>query len=161
MIFIAFFIFTAAGQEAKYARVKQAFDGFTVQQAYSSSAYRLEPNYSLQQAQSMAMYTGQREFPVVEGDRLAGYLTGADLRNALRGNPAYVPVSMVMDRTIRPVTPDTGLFEVQQRLIEESKEGLPVVADSGSYVGMITLQHIADILRVAQTPPIIPGTPRA
>jgi Zn-dependent protease len=161
MIFIAFFIFTAAGQEAKYARVKQAFDGYTVQQAYSSSAYRLEPTYSLQQAQSMAMYTGQQEFPVVDGDKLAGYLTGKDLRLALRANPAYMPVSTVMDRTVRPVAPETGLFEVQQRLIEESKEGLPVVADSGRYVGMITLQHIAELLRLVQTPPIVSGTNRA
>jgi CBS domain-containing protein len=115
----------------------------------------------LQQAQSMAMYTGQREFPVVDGDKLAGYLTGRDLQSALRAHPAYMPVSSVMDRTVRPVAPETSLFEVQQRLIEEAKEGLPVVANSGRYVGMITMQHIAELLRLVQTPPIVPGTPRA
>ncbi len=161
MIFIALFIFTAAGQEAKYARVKHALDGYTVQQAYSPSAFRFEPAYSLQQAQNMAAYTGQREFPVVEGDRLAGYMTGPKLRHALQSNPSYMPVSSVMDRHVHPVTPETSLFEVQQRLVTEAREGLPVIADSGRYLGIITLEHIAEVFRLAQTPSIISGTPRA
>lgn len=158
MIFIAFFIFMAAGQEAKYTRVKHALDGFTVQQAYSSSAYRLQSTYSLEQAKNLTAYTGQQEFPVVDGEWLTGYLTRSSLNEALRANPSYIPVSSVMDTRIRPVTPQTDLFAVQQRLVEESREGLPVVSSSGRYLGVITHQHIAELFRQAQTPPIVPGT---
>ena len=158
MIFIAFFIFTAAGQEAKYTRVRHALDGFTVQQSYSSSAYRLQSTYSLEQAKNLTAYTGQREFPVVDGEWLTGYLTRSLLSEALRVNPSHIPVSSVMDTRIRPVTPETDLFEVQQRLVEESREGLPVVSNSGRYLGVITHQHIAELFRQAQAPPIVPGT---
>ena len=161
MIFIAFFIFTAAGQEAKFTLYRHALDGYTVQQAYSSSAYRLHPSYSLEQAKNLTAYTGQREFPVVDGEWLTGYLTRPALSEALQSNPSYIPISSVMDSHIRPVTPETGLFEVQQRLVEESKEGLPVVTDTGRYLGVITHQHIAELFQQVRTPPIVPGSPTA
>lgn len=161
MIFIAFFIFTAAGQEAKYSRVKQALDGYTVQQAYSASAYRLHPTYSLEQAKNLAAYSGQQDFPVVDGEWLTGYLTRPALNQALRSNPSYLPVSSAMDHQIRPVTPEMGLFKVQQRLVEESRQGLPVVSNSGRFLGVITHQHIAQLFQQVQTPPIVPGTPNA
>jgi Zn-dependent protease/CBS domain-containing protein len=158
MIFIAFFLFTAAGQEAKFTRVRHALDGHTVQQAYSPSAYRLAPSYSLEQAKNLASYTGQREFPVVEGNWLTGYLSRSKLNTALQSNPSYMPVSSVMDKHVRPVTPQTNLFEVQQRLTEEGREGLPVVSESGRYLGIITHQHIAELFRQVQTPPIVQGS---
>jgi stage IV sporulation protein FB len=158
MIFIAFFIFTAAGQEANYSRFRQALDGYTVQNAYSASAYRLHPSYSLEQARNLTAYTGQQEFPVVDGEWLTGYLTRSELDQALRSNPSYIPVSTIMDRSIRPVTPEMGLFQVQQRLVEEARQGLPVVSTSGRYLGIITHQHIAQLFQQVQTPPIVPGT---
>lgn len=161
MIFIAFFIFTAAGQEAKYARFKHSLEGYTVQQAYSTSAYRLSPAYSLEQAKNLTSYTGQQEFPVVDGEWLTGYLTRSSLSEALTTSPSYMPVDSVMDRQIRPVTLETTLFEVQQRLVEEARQGLPVVTESGRYLGLITHQNIAALFRQVQSPPIVPGTPSA
>jgi Zn-dependent protease len=161
LIFIAFFIFTAAGQEAKFTRYKQTLDGYTVQQAYSASAYRLHPSYSLEQARNLTAYSRQPDFPVVDGEWLSGYLTRSKLGDALQSNPSYIPVANVMDSQIRPVTPETSLFEVQQRLVEEGRQSLPVTADSGQYLGIITHQHIGELFRQAQTPPIVPGTPRA
>ncbi|MFN2118679.1 MAG: site-2 protease family protein [Candidatus Promineifilaceae bacterium] len=158
MIFIAFFIFMAAGQEAKYSRFKHSLDGYTVQQAYSASAYRLHPTYSLEQAKNLTAYTGQQEFPVVDGEWLTGYLTRSALYQALQSNPSYLPVSSVMDRQILPVTPDMDLFKVQQRLVAESRQSLPVVSKSGHYLGVITHQLIAQLFQQVQTPPIVHGT---
>ena len=160
MIFIAFFIFTAAGQEARFTRYKHTLDGYTVQQAYSTTAYRLHPSYSLEQARNLTAYSRQPDFPVVDGEWLTGYVTRDRLGDALQSNPSYIPVANVMDSQIRPVTPETGLFEVQQRLVEEGRQSLPVAASSGRYLGIITYQHIAELFRQAQTPPIVPGTPR-
>lgn len=159
MIFIAFFIFTAAGQEATYTRYRHQLQGLTVQQAYSPTAYRLSPVYSLEQARNLTAYTGQKEFPVVDGEYLAGYMTRSNLTAALQSYPPYSPVSAVMDRHIRPVTPETGLFDAQQRLIEEGKESLPVVTTSGRYLGLLSLDNIAALLQQVKSPPIVPGTP--
>jgi Zn-dependent protease/CBS domain-containing protein len=158
MIFIAFFIFTAAGQEAKFTRLKHALESYTVQQAYSPSAYRLDPSYSLEQARNLTNYTGQRAFPVVNGEWLTGYITKSHLDAALQSNPSYMPVSSFMDKRIQPVTPAAGLYEVQQRLMAEGRESLPVVSAAGHYLGIITQQHISALLSQVQTPPIVPGT---
>ncbi|MFN2134820.1 MAG: site-2 protease family protein [Candidatus Promineifilaceae bacterium] len=157
LIFIALFIFTAAGQEAQQARVKHTLNQFSVQQAYSPSAYRLSSLYTLEQARNLTAYTGQVSFPVVDGDRLAGYLTRGQLDAALRSYPAYTPVSSVMDRSVKPVTLQTSLFTVQKRLVEEARDALPVIEDGGRYLGLISSAHIAQLFRQEQTPPIVIG----
>ena len=42
-VLIAFFIYSAAGQEAGYVRYRRLLQGYTVRHAYSPGAYRLEP----------------------------------------------------------------------------------------------------------------------
>jgi hypothetical protein len=158
MIFIAFFIFTAAGREADYVRVKDSLGGYTVQQTYSPTAYRLSPSSTLQQAQNMSVYTGQREFAIVEGDQLVGYLNAQQLRTALATHPNYVPVSTIMSQDVSPVTPTTDLFETQQRMVQAQTEALPVVNLANQYLGLVTRQHISDFFQMVQTtPPIIQG----
>jgi stage IV sporulation protein FB len=160
MIFIAVFIFTAAGREAGYAQVKHALGAYTVQQTYSQSAYRLNPASTLQQAQNLSAYTGQREFAVVDGSELVGFLDARTLAQALRTYPNYTAVSEIMSRQVATVTPGTDLFETQQRMTEAQIESLPVVLDStpNHYLGLITRQHIMDLFRMVQsTPSIIQG----
>lgn len=164
MIFIAVFIFTAAGREANYAQVKHALGAYTVQQTYSQSAYRLSPTSTLEQAHNMSAYTGQREFAVVDGSQLVGFLDSKTLAQALRSYPGYTAVSEVMSRQIATVTPGTDLFETQQRMTETQSESLPVVLAStpNHYLGLITRQHIMDLFRMVQSsPPIIQGSSSA
>ncbi len=47
MVFIAMFIFTAAGQEAKMVKHRVSLTGFTVHDVYSTSAYTLTPYHRL------------------------------------------------------------------------------------------------------------------
>lgn len=158
MIFIAFFIFTAAGREADYARVKDSLGGYTVQQTYSPTAYRLSPSATLQQAQNMSVYTGQREFAIVDGSELVGYLNAQQLRTALAAHPGYTAVATIMSRDVSAVTPTTDLFETQQLMVQKQTEALPVVNVANQYLGLITRQHIADFFQMVQkTPPIIQG----
>ena len=164
MVFIAIFIFTAAGREASYAKVKYALGAYTVQQTYSQSAYRLNPTSTLEQAHNLSAYTGQREFAVVDGSDLVGFLDGKTLTQALRSYPSYTAVSEVMSRQIATVTPGTDLFETQQRMTEAQIESLPVVLAStpNHYLGLITRQHIMDLFRMVQAaPPIIQGSTSA
>ena len=107
----------------------------------------------------MAAYSGQRSFPVVSGDTLVGFLPQAVLREALRTHPAHTPISTVMRTNVRPVTPESDLFGVQERLMAEQLDALPVVSDIGRFLGMITGQQIAELFRLVQSqPPIITGS---
>jgi CBS domain-containing protein len=106
----------------------------------------------------MAAYSGQQSFAVVSGDELVGFLPHSLLRAALRTYPSYTPVTDVMLQNIRPVTADSDLFAVQQRLLREKLDALPVVNESGRFLGLITLRQIIDLYRLAQSePPIVQG----
>ena len=158
LIMIAIFIFSAATQEARSTRVRHHMQGYTVQQAFTTSAYRLEASFSLQQAANMMTYSGQRDFAVVSEEQLVGFLPHATLREALRTHPAHTSVSTLMLRDVHPVTPSTDIYTVQQRLLSEEMNALPVTTGNGQFLGLITQQHIADLYRLVQTKPsIIPG----
>jgi len=158
LIMIAIFIFGAGTQEARATKTRHLLQGYTTQQAFSSSSFRLEQWYTLQQAANMMSYSGQRDFAIVSGEQLVGFLPYPVLREALRTKPSHTPVSAVMLKNERPVRPSTDIFTVQQRLISEGKSALPVVGDNGRFLGNITQQHIADFYRMVRgKSPIIPG----
>jgi stage IV sporulation protein FB len=158
LLLIAVFIYSAATQEARATQVGHILRRHTVQQAFSTSAYRLQSTYTIQQAANMAAYSGQQSFAVVSGDELVGFLPHSLLRAALRTYPSYTPVTDVMLQNIRPVTADSDLFAVQQRLLREKLDALPVVNESGRFLGLITLRQIIDLYRLAQSePPIVQG----
>ncbi len=107
----------------------------------------------------MTAYSGQRSFPIVSGETLVGFLPQEVLREALRTYPAHTPVSTFMRTNVRPVTPESDLFGVQERLMTERLDALPVVSDIGRFLGMITGQQIAELFRLVQSqPPIITGS---
>lgn len=159
MIFIAIFIFGAATQESRLTQIRHQLQGFTVQQAYTTTAYRLESHYTLQQAANMMTYSGQRDFAVVSGDQLVGFLSSEDLREAMRSQPAHTSIATIMQRNVNPVSPTTDLFSVQERLVKEGANALPVASQSGRFLGIITRQHIAELYRMVQSnPPVVSGT---
>lgn len=161
LIFIAVFIYMAAGQEAQYVRYRQALRGYTVQRVFSPAAYRLEPTNTLQQAADMMLYSGQRDFPVVVDEQLVGFVSQQDLEEGLRRLPRYSPISEIMRRDLEPVIPADNVFEVQRRLVEERLGALPVVA-GGRFLGLLTLRHIADLHRLLSiSPDIAPRTQSA
>lgn len=159
LIFIAMFIYMAAGQEAQYVRYRHALRGYTVQRVFSPSAYRLEPSTTLQQAATLMLYGGQRDFPVVVGEQLVGFVSQQDLEEGLRRLPRYTPVSEIMRRDIEPIIPADDVLEAQRRLIEERLGALPVVA-GGRFLGLLTLRHIADLYRLLAISPDIDIAPR-
>jgi CBS domain-containing protein len=161
MVFIAIFIYTAAGQEAQYVRYRQALRGYTVQRLFSPSVYRLEPETTLQQAANLMQYSGQRDFPVVVEEELVGFVGQRDLEEGLRRLPRYSPVSAIMRRDVEPVVPADNVFEAQRRLAEARLGALPVVA-GGRFLGLLTLRHIADLNRLLSiSPDLAPRTQSA
>lgn len=145
-VLIAFFIYSAAGQEAAYVRYRRLLQGYTVQHAYSPGAYRLEPATTVRGATDLMLLGGQSSFPVVEEGRLLGFLPAAELAHALQSERPYTPVTEVMRRDVAPLSPDLPLFEAEQRLTTEGVDALPV-AVAGQYLGLLTRDHVVTLLR--------------
>ncbi len=152
LVFIAFFIFMGATQEAKVVEIRAYLRNYTVKDVYSPSVFRLLPDSTVEQARNIMVYGGQRNFPVVDGDRLVGFLTHSDYLRSSQNSVGHALVSPFIRQDIEPVSFDDDLFLVQQRLIEERMEALPVVFN-GRFLGMITLQHIAELRHRSDTPP--------
>lgn len=147
LILIAVFIYMGAGQEGQMVQLRHALGNLTVRQAYSRHARTLAPHNSLRDAIQLTLTTFQSDFPVCDGDRLVGLLTYAQLLDALNKRSPDAPVSTVMATDVQPVTPDDGLFDVQQRLSAENLGALPVVAD-GHFVGLLTARDINEAYRL-------------
>lgn len=152
LVFIAFFIYIAAGQEVRYVQIRETLRGYRVQELYSPAGYRLTPTHTLQQAYDLLVYTRQGNFPVTVDGRLVGFLTQADLMEALRSHRSYTPVEQVMRRDLPALTPQMDLFEAQQLMVEEQEAALPVV-ENGRFLGVLTLGHISEMANWLQMAP--------
>ena len=150
MILIAFFIFTAAGQEARYVRYRRLLRGYTVEHAYSATAYRLHPAMTLRQAADLMLLGKQMFFAVAEAAALDGLLLAGALLRSLQTQRLFALVGDLMRRDVAPVLPSEELFDVERRMIEEQLDALPVVA-GGRYLGLITLDQIDTLRQLVNT----------
>ena len=144
MVFIAMFVFTAAGQEAKMVKHRVSLKGFTVHDVYATSAYTLTPYHRLEQAVQLMMMSGQSSFPVVNNDVLEGFITRHDLSEAMKSRGGHTWVNMIMRQDIAPVSPLLPLEEAQKRMIVEGLDALPVV-ENGLYLGLLTHWNINQV----------------
>ncbi len=141
LIFIAIFIYLAGRQEAQMVAVRSALRRAQVQQVYSPNVYRLSPSSTIQQASNLMIFGRQRNFPVVDSNKLVGFVPHRGLVQAMRTAAPHSLISQVMRRDVEPVSPLDDLFEAQQRLNKLGLEALPVESD-GWFLGMITQRQI-------------------
>jgi Zn-dependent protease/CBS domain-containing protein len=150
MIFIAGFIFLAAGQEAAAVRYREALRGYTVADVYSPTAYTLNPYNNLQQVVNLMMMSGQTSFPVVQDERLEGFVTQQDLGAAMQSRGSHTWTNTIMRHDVKPVTPNMTLVEAQERLLVEDLESLPVV-ENDRYLGLVGRWQIQQFFRLLAT----------
>ena len=148
LVLIAVFIFSAAGQEGRMARVRGVLGDFTVGQAYSKHVHALTPQSSLREAIALTMSSFQSHFPVLEGDQLLGLLTDSRLTDALKRASPDEPVSKFMRADLEPVSPNEKLYVAQQLLIEAGAEALPVVERS-HFLGLVTTRDVNKAYQLA------------
>lgn len=152
LIFISIFIFIGAGQEGQLVQLRSVFDGLRVEQAFSRQAKSLCPNSTLQDAVDLTLNSFQADFPICNNGELAGLLTHSGLVEALNRYEPSTPVSQVMKTGIEPVSPSEGLFRVQQRLMEQQLDALPVV-QKGQFLGLITSRDLNEVYRLFSRQP--------
>ncbi len=152
LILIAIFIYMGAAQEGQLTRLRSVLADLRVRQAYSKQAETLAPNDPLQRAVDLTLSSFQANFPVCDGSQLVGILTQQRLVEALQSRGAQTPIRDSMQTDYTPVSPDDGLFEVQQELARGQLDALPVT-EGGEFLGLITQQDIAEIYRLASGQP--------
>lgn len=162
LLFIAFFVWIGASQEAAAAEMRSSFAGYRVSDAMLTEFRILHPEDTLAEAVRKLLAGSQQDFPVVEHENIVGMLPRGDLFKALRESGETALVGKVMRREFQKVHAgmplDTALGQVQH----EQGLTMPVLVD-GRLAGLLTPENVGEFLMVrsalgrrSQPPPLPP-----
>jgi Zn-dependent protease/CBS domain-containing protein len=154
LIFIAFFVYIGASQEAALAQMRDVSRRFPVSSAMVREFRSLPESATLQEAVDALLATSQHDFPVLgESGNVAGILTRHDLIAALRKNDPTIRVGDVMRRDIPTVTTGTR-FEDAFRIMQECNcPAVPVLDSMKRLVGLLTPENVSELMMVQSALP--------
>jgi CBS domain-containing protein len=146
LLFIAFFVWIGASQEAAAAERKASFSGAMVREAMLTDFKTLSPENTLGDASRLILSGSQHNFPVLDGERLAGMLVNTDLFAALREG-SDSPVSQAMRRDFQTVEASEPLESALGKLSAERSLCLPVL-QTGRLVGLLTAENVGEFFLI-------------
>ena len=144
---------TAAEQAAQVAKVKR----------YESGVLRdpvvITPAHTVRQVMNLSEQLGVSGFPVCDGGKVVGIVTGRDLRFETRYD---LPVSQIMTPREKLVTvPDGTTISQAKVLLNQYKiERLLVINDAFELKGLITVKDITKQTSFVWAPPLAWGRAR-
>lgn len=148
LVFIAFFIYMGAEQEAALARVRSATEGLPVRTAMVRDFRTIGAGEPLSHAIELLLGGSQRDFPVVEAEgRIAGVLTRADILAAIGRKGLGATAAESMRQGGFAVADDEILEDVLLRMQERGLSAAPVMK-GGALVGLVTLENVGELLMV-------------
>jgi stage IV sporulation protein FB len=150
-ILIALFVFLGAGQEAAAVATRVAGKGVGIERMMVTRFDVLPIHARLQAAVDLLLAGEQREFPVVDNlGRVEGLLTRENLIKGLsqRGPESTVGEAMTPQVPLLPLglNFDTALNQLRA----SGLPALPVVDSAGALVGLLTTEHISNLILVRQ-----------
>ena len=154
LIFVAFFVYIGASQEAALAQMRDVSRRFPVSTAMVREFRSLPESATLQEAVDALLATSQHDFPVLdETGNVSGILTRHDLIAALRKNDSAIRVGDVMRRDIPTVTTGTR-FEEAFRIMQECNcPALPVLDSMKRLVGLLTPENVSELMMIQSALP--------
>jgi Zn-dependent protease len=147
LLFIAFFVWMGAAQEAASAEAKFALSGTEVRHAMLTRFRTLDTTSSLSAAVEMILDGSQQDFPVVSDGAVVGLLTRKDLLVALAAHGKQMPVSEAMQREFVIAEADEPLEAVFIRMQGSAAQTLPVL-EGGRLAGLLTMENIGEYLLI-------------
>jgi len=148
LLFIAFFVWIGASQEASAVQVKNTVSGIPVTRAMLTDFKTLSPRDNLSQVVALILAGSQHDFPVVDANgRVAGILERDTFMKALTQHGQSVPVMDFIRRDLPEVDSYEMLEMALNRLQESGSKTLPVT-HNGQLVGMITMENITEFLMI-------------
>lgn len=147
LVFIAFFVWMGASQEAGMVQMKSALAGILVRQAMLTDFRDLSPTESLGRAAELVLQGSQQDFPVRDGNTVIGILTRSDLVQALSQGPETGEVRTAMRREFLVSEESEMLESLFTRLQESECHTVPVLR-AGALVGLVTSENIGEFLMI-------------
>jgi Zn-dependent protease len=143
LVFIGWFVWIGASQEAAAGQIRSALSGIPARAAMLTDFQELWCKDTLADAVRLALQGSQHDFPVVEHGFVKGVLTRNDLLVALAAHGQDYPVSAVMRREFMVAEGTEMLGLVLQRLRWCNCHTMPVLQD-GRLTGLITMDQLGE-----------------
>jgi Zn-dependent protease len=147
LLFIAFFVWVGAAQEASMAQMQSALGGIPVQQAMLTDFRSLHKNDSLDRAMELTLAGSQKDFPIMDNGRIEGILTQTDLLKALTERDRYPTVTSAMQNNFVTVNSLEMLESALAKLKDCNCHTLPVTLN-GKLVGLLTMDNLGEYMRI-------------
>jgi Zn-dependent protease/CBS domain-containing protein len=147
LLFIAFFVWIGAAQEASMVQMKTALGGIPVGRAMLTDFQSLSPRDPLSRAIDLILAGSQTDFPVVEGSAVVGVVTRSDLLAALARQDQAAPVAGIMRRNFQVAEANEMLEPAFARLQACDCHTLPVMY-RGQLAGLLTAENVGEFLMI-------------
>jgi Zn-dependent protease/CBS domain-containing protein len=147
LLFIAFFVWIGAAQEASTAQMQNALGGIPVRQAMLTDFKTLHKNDSLDRAVQLTLAGSQMDFPVVDNGHIEGILTQTDLLKALSARDKHDTVTSAMQQNFVTVDSLEMLETAFAKLKDCNCHTLPVTLDQ-KLVGLLTMDNLGEYMRI-------------
>lgn len=157
LLFIAFFVWIGAEQEASMARIKHALGGIPVSRAMQTNFQSLAPTDTLGRAVELILSGPQHDFPVVDDGRVLGVLERDALIKALAASGQGEMVTATMRRDVPQVDTHEMVETALGRLEQSGAKTLPVT-HGGRLAGLLTSENITEFLMIRSA---LQAAPRA
>ena len=150
-MFIAFFVYIGAGQEAFVYRQAALTEGVPVKNAMMTDVRTLTVGNTLKEAADVLLDTAQHDFPVLHGDQVQGLLTRDGLLRGLAEAGPSGYVAGAMSRAFASAGPDDDLGESLTSL--QAQAGPLLILDParpGTLLGIVTSENMQEYFAVRQ-----------
>ena len=149
LIFIAIFVYLAAGAEAQMTELQEVTRNAGVRDGMITRFETLGPAAVIADAADAVVRTTQHEFPVVDGSgRLRGLLTRTAMIGALSKSGPQTPVLDVMAADIPTVAPHERLDKALTLMQTNGAPAVGVVDGGGRLIGYITPENIGEMVMI-------------
>ena len=149
MVFIALFVFMAAGEERALVQTRASLTGLPVSAAMVTAFVSLETRHELQHAVDLMLAGDQQDFPVLESGTYLGMLARHELIKGLREEGPTSPVGRVVRMDVEPIDAAWPLERALQVMRAGRHSAVPVMM-RGQLVGMLTLENVGELLMVQE-----------
>ena len=145
LLFIAFFVWIGAAQEASMVQMKSSLGGIPISRAMITDFHSLSPENTLAEAIDATLKGSQKDFPVIDQEKIVGVLMQKDLLRALAQRGPGVSVGDVMQREFETADASEMLETALQRLASCACN-TALVASRGQLVGLVTMDNIGEFM---------------
>lgn len=147
LVFVAFFVWMAASQEASLVQMKSVLGNIPVNRAMLTDFRTVSQYDPLVRVTDLILAGSQEDFPVVDEGRVVGVLTRHDVLTALAQRGGAARVAEVMQRGFPVADPFEMLEPLFLRMQAIECRAVPVLSQ-GQLVGLVTLDNIGEFLMI-------------